>query len=295
MKTYKSLKGIGFFYILAITILFNILIVGSLYLIDSYILVTLIYALFIICNGYQIKYMLISLTTRYVIREDNVEISSILGLKKISIPMNTIEKYMKTEGTIRGVKLSGYGSHSFAFGKFVISKIGTTSMFATSNKSIIYLDTIDMNYGISPENIEDFEKTLYEKGIEKSEWERPVAKATNLYRDKRFMIPFISVTLVIFVIILNPFVLYLRGALPDRMPLSFDSNFIPLEHGSGKKFAIAQAVYGVLNMAILFCMYYASHFYSKYDKKSAYKFVYISLIIAGIFLAMQFRILANNW
>ena len=293
MKTYKSLKGIGFFYILAITILFNILIVGSLYLIDSYTLVNLIYALFVICNGYQIKYMIISLTTRYVIHEDRIEISSMWGLRKIRIPINTIEKYMKAEGTIRGVKLSGYGSHNFAFGKFVISKLGTTSMFVTSNKAIIYLDTIDMNYGISPDSIEDFEKALFEKGIEKSEWEKAAAKATYLYKDKKFMIPFMLVTLVIFVIILNPFILYLKGALPNKMPLSFDSNFIPLEYGPGKKFAIAQAVYGVLNMAILFCMYYASHFYSRYDKKSAYKFIYVSLIIAGVFLAMQFRILAN--
>ena len=291
MKTYKSLRGSGFLYILGSTILFNILIIGSLFFIDSYLLLTLLEVLFVLCNAYQIKYMLISLTTKYIVSKDAIEINAGFGLKKVVIPISSIEKYMKTEGVIRGVKLSGYGSHNYALGKFVISKIGTTSMFATSNKAILYLDTTDMNYGISPENTEEFERVLAEKGIEKSEWEKKASKASNLYKDKNFMIPFMLNSIVIFILVLNPFILYLKGSLPSKMPLSFDSNFIPLEYGPGKKFAIAQSVYGVLNMAILFCMYYASHFYSKYDKRSAYKFVYISLIISVVFLAMQFRIL----
>jgi len=291
VKTYKSLRGSGFLYILGSTILFNILIIGSLFFIDSYLLLTLLEVLFVLCNAYQIKYMLISLTTKYIVSKDAIEITAGFGLKKVVIPISSIEKYMKTEGVIRGVKLSGYGSHNYALGKFVISKIGTTSMFATSNKAILYLDTTDMNYGISPENTEEFERVLAEKGIEKSEWEKKASKASNLYKDKNFMIPFMLNSIVIFILVLNPFILYLKGSLPSKMPLSFDSSFRPLEYGPGKKFAIAQSVYGVLNMAILFCMYYASHFYSKYDKRSAYKFVYISLIISVIFLAMQFRIL----
>ena len=293
MKTYKSLKGPGFAYIFGSTILFNILIVGSIYFLDSYLLVTLLQVLFVLCNAYQIKYMLISLTTKYIVSEETIEINAGFGLKKVTIPISSIEKYMKTEGTIRGVKLSGYGSHNFALGKFVISKIGTTSMTVTSNKAIIYLDTTEINYGISPENTEEFEKLLTEKGIEKSEWEKKASKASTLYKDKKFMMPFVLNSIIIFILVLNPFILYLKGLLPDKMPLSFNSNFIPLEYGPGKKFAIAQSVYGVLNMAILFCMYYASHFYSRYDKRSAYKFVYISLIIAVIFLAMQLRILMN--
>ena len=293
MKTYKSLKGSGFLYILGSTILFNILIICSLYFIDSYLLVTLLEVLFVLCNVYQIKYMLISMTTKYTVGEETIEITAGFGLKKITIPISSIEKYMKAEGVIRGVKLSGYGSHGFALGKFVVSKIGTTNMYVTSNKAILYLDTTEMNYGISPENTEDFERLLAEKGIEKSEWEKKPLKASNLYKDKKFMIPFILNSIIIFILVLNPFILYLKGALPDQMPMSFNSNFEPLEYGTGKKFAIAQSVYGVLNMAILFCMYYASHFYSKYDKRSANKFIYISLIIAFSFLIMQLRILIN--
>jgi len=148
-----------------------------------------------------------------------------------------------------------------------------------------------MNYAVAPINSEEFIKDLEKKGIHCIEWEPRIVKNTNLYKEKKIMIPFISVTVIIIIMILNPFILYLKGSLPGQMPLNFSSSFIPLDFGSGKQFVFSQMAYGVLNMAILMCMYYASHFYSKYDKKSAPKFIYVSLIIAVLFLIMQFRIL----
>ena len=73
------------------------------------------------------------------------------------------------------------------------------------------------------------------------------------------------------------------------MPLSFNSNFEPARYGTGKQFAFKQMIYGVLNMAILFCMYYASYFYAKYDRKSANKFIYVSFIVSIVFFLFQLR------
>jgi hypothetical protein len=81
--------------------------------------------------------------------------------------------------------------------------------------------------------------------------------------------------------------------IPNNMPLNFDAKFNPIKMGTSKQFAFTQMIYGVLNMALLFCMYYASYFCAKYDRKSAYKFIYLSLIVAMIFLIMQFKILIN--
>ncbi len=75
--------------------------------------------------------------------------------------------------------------------------------------------------------------------------------------------------------------------------MSFNSAFNPIKMGTGKQFAFKQAIYGVLNMAILFCMYYAAHFHAKYDKKSAKTYIYVSLFIAIVFFLMQFKTLAN--
>lgn len=290
MRTYKSMKGSGFFHILGNAVVYNVVIILLLNIVNSYVIFNILKVVFLFCNLYLLYYITLSLSLKYVIG-DKFDILALGGLKKISIPYDRIQGYKKSQGIIKGVKLSGYGSNNFALGKFVISKTGITNMFATSNKEIIYLNVEDMNYAVSPENSDEFIKELTEKGILCIEWEPRIIKNTNLFKEKKIMIPFIAVTVIIIILILNPFILYLKHSLPGQMPLNFDSAFIPLESGTGKQFAFIQMVYGVLNMAILICMYYATYFYSKYDKKSAPKFIYISLIIAVLFLIMQFRIL----
>jgi hypothetical protein len=155
----------------------------------------------------------------------------------------------------------------------------------------IYLKVRDTNYAVSPMPSDQFEKELMDRKISQMEWEYKWGKTPSLHKDKFFMRTFFVVSAIITILTLNPFILYLTDKLPSSMPLSFDASFRPLEVGTGKQFAFNQMVYGVLNMAILFCMYYASLFYAKYDRKSANKFIYAALIISSAFLLIQFRIL----
>jgi hypothetical protein len=83
--------------------------------------------------------------------------------------------------------------------------------------------------------------------------------------------------------------MYVKGVIPNEMPLSFNASFEPAKIGTARQFAFKQMTFGVLNMAVLFCMYYAAHFHAKYDKKSANRYIYISLIISAVFFLMQLR------
>jgi len=236
---------------------------------------------------------LLYISLKCSIDDQNLIIYAIGSLKKIIVPLNKLEGYTIASGTIKGVKLYGIVSNSFAMGRFVIDKIGISRMFVTENKNIIYLKTVNMNYGVSPENFEEFEKTLISHNLSKIEWEYKVNSSYHLHKDKHFIVPFIIVSIIILILTLNPFILYLKDMLPGTMPLNFDAKFNPIKMGTGKQFAFTQMIYGVLNMALLFCMYYASYFCAKYDRKSAYKFIYLSLIVAIIFLIVQFKILIN--
>lgn len=104
------------------------------------------------------------------------------------------------------------------------------------------------------------------------------------------MIPFVTVSIIALALTVIPLILYLKGLIPEDMPLSFNRKFEPVKMGSGKQFAFKQTTYGVLNMAILFCMYYAAYFYAKYDRKSANLYIYLSLIISSAFFLMQLKI-----
>lgn len=291
MNKFKALKGTGGYYVLTSMIIYDALIVVLLMLINSYIITMLLKLLLVGCTIYHIYYILLSINLYYSMDENKFYINGAYGLRKTSFLLNEIEGYSISKGTIKGLRLSGFGRSSFAYGEFLINKIGTTRMFVTANKEILYLKVRDMNYAISPENLQQILSLLNSSGINQLEWETKRNKDLHLYKEKRYSIPFFITSLVTLVITLNPFILYLTNKLPIKMPLNFDAAFIPVEFGTGKQFAVNQAIYGVLNMAILFCMYYASFFYARYDKKSANKFIYGALAIAIVFLIIQLRVL----
>ena len=293
MDSYISKQGRGLGFMLLTTILYNILILILLKFTNSYIVASLLKLILVSCNIYQIYYMLLYSSLKCTIDDENLKISAIGALKRVIVPLKEIEGYTTSTGTIKGVKLYGIASNSFAMGRFVIDKIGTSRMFVTDNKNIFYIKTKHMSYAVSPLDYRKFEETLICHDVQQVEWKYKVNNSYNLHKDKRFMLPLIIVSIIILVLTLNPFILYLKQSLPNTMPLNFDARFNPIKIGTGKQFAFTQMIYGVLNMALLFCMYYASYFCAKYDRKSAYKYIYLSLIVAAIFLIMQLKILIN--
>lgn len=291
LRSYKAAKSCGIGYILSLTLMYNLLMIVLLHYINSYEISSLLKIILIFFNLYQLYYFMLNVSLSYTFDENAITIIGAFGLKKICLPISSIEAYSRASGTIRGVQLYGYGKDNFAFGKSLIEKIGVAGMYVTSNKNVIYIKTQDMIYGISPEECNDFEQRLIGNHIESRAWEQKFNKSLNLYKDKRFIVPFILVSIIIFILTLNPFILYLTNKLPQSMPLIFDASFKAIKFGTGKQFAFKQMVYGVLNMALLFCMYYASYFYAHYDRKMSYRFIYISMLVSSVFLVMQFRIL----
>jgi hypothetical protein len=293
VESYASKRGRGLVSMLLMTVLYNISILILLKFTNSYIVDSLLKLLLVACNIYQVYYIVIYVSVKCTIDDKNIVIYSIGSLKKVIVPLTEIDGYSMSTGTIKGVKLYGISSSSFAMGKFIIDKIGISRMFVTDNKKIFYIKTKDINYAISPLDYKKFEETLIYHGVQSAIWKYKVNNSYNLHKDKHFIIPLIIVSMVILILTLNPFILYLKDMIPNTMPLNFDAKFNPIKIGTGQQFAFTQMIYGVLNMALLFCMYYASYFCAKYDRKSAYKNIYVSLIVATIFLIMQFKILIN--
>lgn len=291
MQIYKTQKGNGFYYIFSYLALIDITLIFVIFHLNSYVLLSILKLTLIVLNLYFIYYCIQCITLKYAIDDKAIYIRRFGRFRTIVLQLKDIEGYKIEEGRINGTRLSGFAKNTFAFGRNVISKIGTTRMFVTSNKHIIYLKQNDLNFGISPEKYEEFEKQLKTRNIEKGEWEHHYNKVSGLYKDNRFRIPFITVSIIILVMTFYPFILYLTSKLPSTMPLNFDAQFNVVQMGSGKQFAVNQMIYGILNMIVLFCMYYASYFHAKYDKKSANRYLYASLVIAVIFLIMQIRIL----
>jgi hypothetical protein len=289
MVIYKPDKGIGLYRLLGAMFFYDVLIILAVIFVDSYVVSSLLKLFLVLFNIYQLYYILLFTTLKYGIDDEYIYIIDLF--KKFRISISQIEAYQIISEKINGIRLSGFCTSDFALGKSFVKEIGTTNMFVTSNKNTFYLKYGEKSYAISPAAYHEFESLLKDKGVHQLEWEYKWTKGTSLHKDKTFMIPFFIAAIINIILTLNPFILYLMDKLPATMPLSFDSTFLPLEIGKGKQFAFNQMAYGALNMAIQFCMYYASHFYAKYDRKSANKFIYVSLAISAALLLIQFRIL----
>lgn len=292
MHWYEAHKRIiSFLYILLITVLIDLAAIFSSVYIDEYVLITFLKLFLLLFNIYQLYYIILCLTLKYGFDENGIYISRIFGLRKIKIPYEAIEKFTTANGHINAVKLSGYGGKYFALGYCNFNKLGLIHMFVTSNTNIIYIKTGSANYGISPENNKLFEQNLKDKGIEISEWTYTIQNAKKIYKDNKFIIPFLLVTFVILIFTIRPLWMYSKNMLPASMPLIINTGFKPVLIGTNKDFVFRQLEYGAFNMAILFCLYYAAYFTAKYSRKLAYLYIYAALIISLVFLFIQQNII----
>lgn len=293
MEIYKSERGIGALYLLLILLIGDGFAIFLMKFLDSYVVLNLLW-FFIICfTFYCFYYLIMDLTLEYRVYKDKIEINTIMPFRKVKINLNEVLGYRKEKGDIKGTKLSGIGTSKFAFGKGLIENIGVTYMYVPSSKGVIYIRTKDKGYGLSPKDIDKFEKMLIDNGIEFKNFEMVENKNIHLHKEKKFIIPFMISAIIIIFMTINPFVFYLMDKLPAMMPVNFNANFEAIAFTTGKMFAFRQMTYGVFNMIILLCMYYASRFCAKYDKESMHKYVYISLALALVFLFMQIKILVT--
>lgn len=291
MRAYKPSKGPAWIFIILLATLVDIAVMALVPYINSYEIVSILNVFAIAFTIYCLYYFIIIISLKYYLDDEYIVIESFFGLKKVKINVGDIKGYVIHKNLIKGAKLSGIGNNIFAVGRSIVEKVGITYMYVTKAKNVIFLKTEDMSYGISPHKFEEFKKFIIDKGIEEKEFQVIKKKNRDIYKEKSFFIPFIFSVIITILIVLIPFILYLKHKLPQIMPITFDGAFKVIQYGTGKQFAFRQMTYGVLNMIVLVCMYYASYFCAKYDKKSAYKYIYVALILAAVFLLMQIRVL----
>lgn len=294
MEYFKPLdRRKGSEFIIIITVLCDIFIIlGSIYL-DDYLLNIFLRIFLVAFNTYQFYNIMIFLTLEYSMDEEALYIISLFGLKKSKLPFEKIEAYNKARGNINAIRLSGYGKKDFAIGKCFFKNLGFVNMYVTSNEDIFYLKDNEEVYGVSPQDYKSFEDKLISKGITMGEWSPEKTKPVRLYKDNHFNIPLILSIIIITFFTLQPIILYYKNLLPSSMPLSFNIKFQPTVIGTSRDFLFKQMSYSAFNVAILLCMYFAANFSAKHHKKSSYKYLYISLAIAAIFLLIQQRIISK--
>lgn len=294
MKSYKPKKRInGTMFIILITLLCDTLVIVTSIFVNDYVLNAFLRTFLVLFNIYQLYYILQFATLKYEIGDGMLKIVSIFRLKQIKIPFSDLEKYTETTGNMDAIKLSGYGGRSFAIGRCFFNKLGAVNMNVTYNENIFFIKTKEDIYAVSPINVAEFENELKTIGVEDEKWTLTNKITQRLHQDNYFRVPFFLVSILIIIFIARPLYLYYANMLPQNMPLSLNVKFQEIHMGTSRDFVFKQLEYGLLNMALFFCMYYAAHLNAKHHKKSAYKYIYFSLVVIIIFLIIQQKILSS--
>ncbi len=171
MKKFKPISGSGLISIVTNTIIYNAAVILIMLLVNSYEIMELLKICLIGLDIYFIYYILMYSTVYYCLDEENIYINSIFGLKQVVIPIKEIQCYKKQSGYIKNMRISGFSKYYYAIGRNIIDKLGNTYMYVTSNKTILYLKTDKINYGISPENVEEFELILKQADVKEEDWQ----------------------------------------------------------------------------------------------------------------------------
>lgn len=291
MRVYESDRHLEILSTIFAIIFINMLGVIIIGLLDSYLMLNLVRVTLALCNLFYIYHIGTWATIKYQVTDSDIVITAWGGLKKVIIPINSIECFTTISGKIEGIAISGISNNRFSIGRVVVKNLGTSRMFVPSSREILYLKTESMNYGISPLDMVSFKKELTDAGIKDQIWNKEYNKARGFYKEKNFIIPLIISSIIVLLITFMPMILYVFNKLPDAMPLTLSGSMDVVRIGTDKQFVFSQMIYGGLNMAVLFCMYFAAHFCAKYDKKVAYRYIYVSLAVAILFLYIQIRLL----
>lgn len=294
MFCYNKEKGIGTIYILVLTIVMVGTLITMGKISDDFIMTNFLYIAAVIVFIYQCYYFGVSTKMEYILKEEYLEIKLFRGLKKVKIYYNKILEIRADNSFIKGIHLLGVGKRNFAFGRFYINKIGTCRMFVTNNEKALYIKTPDMIFGISPDKLDDFKAKLLVKVNSVETIDYTQRKVIPLHKDKYFIVPFLTNSLLILINFLLPLYLYYSGKLKvNKMPVTVNEQFYPVKWVSTLQFLQSQLLKGVFAMLIFFCIYYVSHIYAKYDRKASYWYMYIPMVITGSLLIFQIILLKN--
>ena len=289
MKIYKQKPGFGSLYLIIMTVILNFALIFISMFIESY-MINLFGLVALICSDiYQLYYIAISFTTRYIVDKDYITINTFCYLRNIKIAMKDIIEIRRENSKINGMVLDGYGMKKFAFGRIFIENIGTTRAYISDFKNILLIKTTKGNFAISPIDIDGICNDINIEDSKKTEDK----KVVPLYKDKFFLLPFVTTFFLIIILIIIPLVLGMKDNYAlNSMPLSFNERFEPIKWGTYTQFVVNQISYGLITAGILLCMFFTSSVYSKYDRKSCYKYMYLPLIVAIVLLFMQIQILS---
>lgn len=237
--------------------------------------------LLLLSNLYGAYFLVLVLTLKYMLDEKELVISSAFHFQTKKIPIKEIESWSRRITLLDTVGIT-FSSARFALGKGLDNNGEQAELFITSSKKVIYLRTIQGNFGISPTDADGFITQLkmlevpHKKMTERSFLANDESKGRNLL-NQLTLYCIILTSILLFI----PLVIYFTGLMPPLVQIS-DQTWL-------SQTAYLDSVFtrGLIALVMIIFCYAITILLSSIEGKYYYRSMYLPLVLIVIMLFIE--------
>ena len=262
-------------------LLFDFIIIALFVIATSMSIKGLLVFLFLLLNLYGAYILVLLMSLKFRLTDQQFTISGAFDLKKIQIPVSEIQCWSRRITLLENVGTSLHTAR-FALGKGLDSNGESADLFITSSKKAVFMKTKQGNYGISPEKADAFVEQLKELGIpQRTGNERAFMNADN--NDGRA--PMNQLTryciLLTVILLLLPVVMYFLKLLPEWVPMSMNQYITRIAYLESVIFK------GLLALVTITVTYGMIFLLSSTEGKFYYRIMFVPLVFVVVLLFLE--------
>lgn len=262
-------------------LLFDLIIIALFVIATSMSIKGLLVFLFLLLNVYGAYILVLLMSLKFRLTDQQFTISGAFDLKKIQIPVTEIQCWSRRITLLENVGTSLHTAR-FALGKGLDSNGESADLFITSSKKAVFLKTKQGNYGISPEEADAFVEQLKELGIpQRTGNERSFMNADNnegrapMNQLTRYCI------LLTVILLLLPVVMYFLNLLPEWVPVSMN------QYITRSAYLESVIFKGLLALVTITVTYGIIFLLSSTDGKFYYRIMFVPLVFVVVLLFLE--------
>lgn len=262
-------------------LLFDLIIFALFSISTSMSIKGLLVFLFLLLNIYGTYILVLLMTLKFRLTEQQFTISGAFDIKKIQIPLSEIQSWSRRITLLENV---GTNLHTarFALGKGLDSNGESADLFITSSKKAVFLKTNQGNYGISPEEADAFVDQLKELGIpQRTGTERAYLNTDNNEgRAPMNQLTRYCILLTVILLVL-PVVMYFLNLLPEWVPTSMN------QYITQKAYLESVIFRGLLALVTIMVTYGIIFLISSIEGKFYYRIMFVPLVFVVVLLFLE--------
>lgn len=262
-------------------LLFDLIIIALFVIATSMSIKGLLVFLFLLLNVYGAYILVLLMSLKFRLTDQQFTISGAFDLKQIQIPVTEIQCWSRRITLLENVGTSLHTAR-FALGKGLDSNGESADLFITSSKKAVFLKTKQGNYGISPEEADAFVEQLKELGIpQRTGNERSFMNADNnegrapMNQLTRYCI------LLTVILLLLPVVMYFLNLLPEWVPVSMN------QYITRSAYLESVIFKGLLALVTITVTYGIIFLLSSTDGKFYYRIMFVPLVFVVVLLFLE--------